>query len=108
MKLGGKKVFDPGGETTEFKGGNVISLQGGFNFLLNDWLSMGNDLTYMNLSQSEISGQKQDDAGYGFAYQPYFHFQIKQLRLVQSMLINLSGKNYTASPSYILLVQYTF
>lgn len=108
LKLGGEKIFTPGGEATEFRGGNVISLQGGIHFLLNDWLSMGNDLTYVSLGESEIGGEKQDDAGYGFAYQPYFHFQVKQFRLVQSMLVNLKGKNYTASPSYLLIVQYIF
>ncbi len=108
LKLGGEKIFEPGGESYPFTMGNSFMLQGGFNFLLNDWLSMGNELAYLNVGKTEIDGLAQDDAGYNISYQPYFHFQIKQLRLIQSMYIALKGKNYTASPSYILAVQYIF
>ena len=108
LKLGGNKIFVPGGESYPFTMGNSFSVQGGFNFLLNDWLSMGNELSYLNIAETEIDGQKQDDSGYNISYQPYFHFQVKQLRLVQTMIIGLMGKNYTASPSYVLAVQFIF
>ncbi len=108
LKLGGEKVFDPGGKSYPFTMGNSFMLQGGFNFMLNDWLSMGNELAYLNIAETEIDGQVQDDAGYNISYQPYFHFQIRKLRLVQSMYIALKGRNYTASPSYTLAVQYIF
>lgn len=102
----GEKILIPGGESTSFRSGNIYHLSGGFNFHLNDWLSMANDLEYQYIGEAEVDGVPTGYNPWALQYQPYIHFQIKRLRFVQSILIPLKGKYYTADPRYIFIVQY--
>lgn len=104
--FGGNKILEPGGASTSFRSGNIFYLNGGFNFHLNDWLSISNDIMYQYVGREETDGIKSSYNPWALTYQPYIHFQIRHLRFVQSVIIPLKGKYYTADPHYIFCVQY--
>jgi hypothetical protein len=107
--FGGNKIYDllqPEADPVDFKTGDLISVQAGAHFHLNDWLSMANDLVYSHLGKDKVSGITTGSTGWVIAYQPWFHFQVKKLRFVQSVEIPLRGKNYPSNPGYFFAVQY--
>ncbi|KPK86116.1 MAG: hypothetical protein AMS27_05785 [Bacteroides sp. SM23_62_1] len=104
--LGGEKILSPGGEKTSFKSGQVYRITGGVNFHLNDWLSMANNLDYQYISEAEIDNNPVGYNPWALQYHPYFHFQIRRLRFIQSVLIPLKGKYYSADPHYNFILQF--
>jgi hypothetical protein len=108
LHAGGEKIIEPYGESISFKDGNSLILIASGYMHLNDWIVIANDFMYGKRGDNEIEGQIEDDNSWSLSTKPYLYFQIKHLRLVQSVNIPLTGYRSAADPSYILIVQYIF
>jgi hypothetical protein len=106
--FGGEKVIEVGMPEQSFRSGMTAYLAGGFNFHLNDWICMTNDVYYTRIGKETINNIQQDETKWQLMYIPYIHFQIKQLRLVQGVFVPLKGKLISADPSYIFIAQFVF
>jgi len=106
--FGGEKVLIPGEPESSFRSGNLYYAAGGFNFHLNDWICMTNDLYYTYIGPESVAGIRGEQTKWQLNLVPYLHFQVQQLRLVQGMFIPLKGKLISGDPSYIFIVQYVF
>ncbi len=110
MSLGGEKIIRVGEDPVEFKSGNFIYAGGTFNFLLNDWIAVQNDLFFVYRQADTYEGET---AAYGqnsngLHYMPNISFQFKKFRFVEGVIIPIKGKSITADPQFILVAQYIF
>lgn len=111
---GGTKVLDPvapPGSVSEkpFKSSDYVYLITSFNFHLNDWIAVQNELDFFQyMNNGTIDNKPIDFPTTLLEYNPRISFQIKQLRLVQGIVVPLWGKNASADISLNLLAQYTF
>ena len=62
MNLEGSKQFDLGQSEQVFKDGNMLTLSGGFNFHMNEWLALTNDVYYFNFATDTVEGQDVPDS----------------------------------------------
>lgn len=104
--FGGNKVIKPGKDEVSFRTGNMIAVMGSANFHVNEWIALVNDIMYFYGRGDEEDGIKIFSEKWAFIYHPYLYFQIKRLRLAQSVEIPVKGCVYTADPQYILILQY--
>lgn len=108
IKFAGEKIFDLGGPVQEFKDGNLLTLSGSYNFHMNEWLALTNDLYYYHSGEYTVEGNTISEKSWLIEYAPRLSFQIKHLRVNQSIQIPLVGKMSGADPGFILVVQYVF
>lgn len=109
--LPGEKIMNPGDtEESEFTYGNRIDLGGSFDFHLNDWLAITNELNYFFTGKGEIQDVPEEDlyTKWGLSYEARLVFQIRRIRLAEAVRIPLKGKSISADPLYVILLQYTF
>ena len=75
---------------------------------MNEWLALTNDVYYFLSFEDETDGDITKESGWVVEYAPRLSFQIKRLRVNQSIQIPLAGKLSGADPGFILIVQYVF
>jgi len=108
--FGGEKVLFPYEDPISFRSGNYYEAGGNFNFLLNDWIAVQNDLYYAYKRADSYN----DNTTYfsnnqsAIYYHPNISFQLKKFRLVQGVLFPLKGKSISADPYYNIYLQYIF
>jgi hypothetical protein len=108
--FGGEKIMLPYENSISFKTGDYYEGGGNFNFLLNDWIAVQNDLLFMYKHADKYNG-KTAQVTYtqmGISYNPNLSFQFKKFRLVQGVFIPLFGKYFPANPQYNISLQYIF
>lgn len=108
--FGGEKVLFPYEDPVSFRSGNYYFAGGNFNFLLNDWIAVQNDLqfVYQRATKSFDTTSYPKMNSLLFSYHPNISFQFKKFRLVQGFIIPLWGKSTPADPQYNIDFQYIF
>ena len=108
--FGGKKVMLPYENSIFFRSGNYYEAGGNFNFLLNDWIAIQNDLSFVYKHADKYNGETAQMTlnQMGIWYIPNINFQFKKFRLVQGVSIVLFGKTMPADPQYEIDLQYIF
>ncbi len=93
--FGGEKVMVPYEDPISFKSGNYYNAGVNFNFLLNDWLALQNDLYFFYQRNNRFYGETghTEITQYALFYNPNISFQFKKFRLVQGVLLPLIGKD---------------
>lgn len=110
FSLKGEKKVRVYEDPVEFKPGSFLQLGARFDFLLNDWIAIANDLFFVRTGEdkyydpTDAFGTKTR----GFSYMPNLHFQFKKFRFAQGVIIPLSGKSTGADPTFILIGHYIF
>jgi len=107
----GSKIMSPWDQAeTKFKNGNLFTFGGSFNFHLNEWIALTNELKYSHWGEGEIENGSATDlsSSWAFSYEPRLVFQIKRFRLGEAVDIPLKGKIVGADPTYVLIAQYIF
>lgn len=108
-KVPGTKIHEPGEAEMSFKSSDFMDLIASFNFHLNDWIAVQNEVAYFYyFNNGSINDQPIDFPTDLLQYTPRVSFQIKRLRLNEGVSIPLMGKNASADISFAMLVQYTF
>jgi hypothetical protein len=106
--------MEPGEDEISFKSGDVVDLSGSFNFHLNDWIAIVNDITFYRFGKDKYFGETSWDSSINtdrwfLSYQPSLVFQIKRFRFYEVSEIPLVGKKYVpCDPSYKIGLQYIF
>lgn len=108
--FGGVKVMVPYEDPISFRSGNYYEVGGNFNFLLNDWIAVQNDLSFLYKHADKYSGETAPPTVTQMAifYYPNINFQFKKFRLVQGVCIYLFGKTMPGDPQYQIDLQYIF
>lgn len=108
--FGGEKIMSAYENSISFKSGNYYQVGGNFNFLLNDWIAVQNDLLLFYQRANKYYGETANVGitQYGIFYNPNISFQFKKFRLVQGVLIPFFGKTMPADPQYNIDLQYIF
>lgn len=107
---GSRLLLPTDSDETEFKYGDAIETGVSFNLHLNEWIALTNELNYRYRGEGEVKtpyGISLDPAQ-TFSFETRLVFQIKQFRLGEEVSIPLLGKNVSADPRYVLIVQYIF
>jgi hypothetical protein len=108
--LKGKKYLEPyDKEMTSYRGYKDYFLKLGLNYMLNDWIALGDELSYTYSWGKWVEGETNlyDNASQ-LNDQVSLFFQIKRVRFSQVILFTLYGKNSAADPIYLVRLQYTF
>jgi len=108
--FGGEKVMLPYENSIPFRSGNSYQAGGSFNFLLNDWIAVRNDLLFVYRQADEYKGETAMTTfpQTGICYNPNISFQFRKFRLAQGVFIPLFGRYFPANPQYNLDLQYIF
>jgi len=115
----GEKIFsdyfEPGDEdsfkqTFRFRSGDMFNVGGSFNFHLNDWIALQNQVFFFHWGPNKIYTEPTTSSSKAWTlmYQPVLNFQIRRFRLFEIVMIPLVGQAYGADPVYILGLLYTF
>jgi hypothetical protein len=106
----GKKIMSAYENSIPFKSGNYYEADGNFNFLLNDWIAVQNDLLLSYKQATKYYGETAFVGinEYLIFYYPNISFQFKKFRLDQGVYIPLFGKSSIADPQYKIDLQYIF
>ena len=108
--LWGEKMMRAYEEPVSFKSGNFYYLGGSFNFLLNDWIAIQNDIFFTRNKADKYEGET-DAYGipsWGISYMPNINFQFRKFRFTEGIIIPLKGKSISADPLYLFVAQYIF
>jgi hypothetical protein len=105
-KFSGSKIIQPGGDAVSFQDGSFLNTGGSFNFHLNDWITLQNDLGFYYRFEDKIASQLQGNSSWTIQYQPIVTFQIKRFRLVETIQLPITGKMASADPQFIMILQY--
>ena len=105
IRTGGEKIVVPGQLPVSFKDGNYSRITGSGYFHLNDWIVLANDLSYGIRGEDMVDEILDDYRSWTLDLTPYIFFQIRQMRLAQSVTIPVKGHVAGADPMYILIVQ---
>ena len=109
----GEKIFFPDypeDEKIRFKSGDRLDVGGSFNFHLNDWIALQNQVFFFHWTPNKIFADPTETGNNAWAlnYQPVLNFQIRRFRLFEVVSIPVMGRNFGADPQYILGLLYTF
>lgn len=106
----GKKIWLPNEPEIEFKKGNIFAFYTGFNFHINDWIAITNDVSFTTAGESMYYYDETyiSPGGWVLEYKPAIFFQIRKFRFEQKIQIPLIGKNWSADPSYSIGLSYLF
>jgi hypothetical protein len=110
-KAKGKKIQSPGQDATGFKPGDIIQASGTLGFQVNDWICLNNMLMFNYKTDDLFDDPSLDylEVGYqSLEYYFYLFFQVKQVRLVQSVSVPIWGKRGGADPGYFIMLSRTF
>jgi hypothetical protein len=110
-KSGGSRLINATDKTeTDFKDGNRFDAGGSFNFHLNEWIALANELNYYYRGKGEVKNTANDkiDPAWAVSYETRLVFQVRRVRLGEAVRIPMKGKNVSADPLYVLIVQYIF
>ena len=94
-------------DKTSFKPGNLLSTTLTTKYALNDFLSIGVDLNYFNFEKNKYDELKFAELAYnssGISTAPNLVFQIKNVRIQQSIEYSIAGRNWNPSPFLLLEV----
>ncbi len=107
---GSRIIYPVDTEETVFKDGNTIEAGASFNFHLNEWIALANELNfyYRGEGTEKSSPDVTIAPAWAFSYETRLIFQIKQFRLGEAITIPFRGRNISADPQYILIAQYVF
>ncbi len=83
---------------THLKYGDVLNCNANLNYMVCDWISIGNSLSYTYNEPGEINGIKADYNTVYLKYAPSLTFQIKNVRLTQGISFYLTAKNANTNP----------
>ncbi len=109
MNTEGSKSLAVGDPEITFNDGDLWTFSGSFNFHMNEWLALVNDAYFFISGQDEEDGVAiEDSSSWVFWYSPRLSFQIKRLRVNQTIQLPLAGKRSSADPGYIMVFQYVF
>jgi hypothetical protein len=94
----------------KFKDGGSFEAGGSFNFHLNDWIALANEINFYHREKNKIENiiPAGSVIAWAVSYQPQLVFQIKKFRLGEAVRIPLKGKNISADPQYVIIFQYLF
>jgi hypothetical protein len=108
--FGGVKIMAPYEDPISFKSGNYYEAGGNFDFLLNDWIAVQNNLSFLYKNADKFNGETAQTTFNQMAifYYPNINFQFKKFRLVQGVCIYLFGKTMPGDPQYQIDLQYIF
>lgn len=109
--LPGERLINPTDtDETEFTYGNHLELGGSFDFHLNDWLAVTNELNYFYNGKGKQDGAPDESlySEWGISYEARLVFQIRRIRLAEAVRFPIKGKSISADPLYVILLQYTF
>jgi len=107
----GSKIMSPGDPVEkQFKYGDFFLGGASFNFHLNEWIALANELNYSFTGKGEVENTPSSDltTSWAVSYETRLIFQIKRFRLGEAVSIPLKGMNVGADPTYVLLAQYVF
>ncbi len=104
--LEGEKMFEPNGPNLKFKTANLFDVGGSFNFHLNEWLAIENEVFLFIFGESEVDGVKSGSNPWSLQYIPRVNFQIKRFRLIEALSVPVAGKSTAADIGYFLILQY--
>jgi|WetSurMetagenome_2_1015567.scaffolds.fasta_scaffold00004_134 hypothetical protein len=107
----GSKLMDAEAVTpVRFKKGNRFTASGSFNFHLNEWIALANELWYFHSGKGEESNGStiKTDPTWTLDYAPRLIFQVRRFRINEIVNIPLTGKDNSADPAYTMSVLYTF
>jgi hypothetical protein len=91
-------------EKTQIKYGDWVNCNAVLNYMVSDWISIGNSLNYTYNGPQEINNIKEDYTIQYLKYSPSLTFQIKNIRLTQGVSFYLAAKNANTNPlAYITL-----
>jgi hypothetical protein len=108
--FGGEKVMAPYEDPISFRSGNYYEVGGNFDFLLNDWIAVQNNLGFLYKNADKYNGETAQIPVTQMAifYYPNINFQFKKFRLAQGVCIYLFGKTIPGDPQYQIDLQYIF
>ena len=108
--FGGEKIMLAYENPISFKSANYYNAGGNFNFLLNDWIAIQNDMFLYSQQATKCYDETAyiESDHFGIIYNPNISFQFKKFRLVQGVLLPLFGKSMPADPQYNIDLQYIF
>lgn len=98
-------------QTFRFKSGDMFNVGGSFNFHLNDWIALQNQVFFYHFQRNKIYTEpvwNEEINKWCLNYQPTLNFQIRRFRLSEVVMIPVLGKYYGADPLYVLGLMYTF
>jgi hypothetical protein len=108
----GSKIHYPGESEVSFKSGGHLYLGASFNFHLNDWIALMNEIAFGTWGNDKFYATTSAEVGlndrYTLNYQPSLIFQIRRFRFFEVVSYPLKGKNTGADPAYIFGLQYIF
>ncbi|MCU0460950.1 MAG: hypothetical protein MUF36_02875 [Bacteroidales bacterium] len=107
----GSKLIDAEATTpTKFRKGNLLMISGSFNFHLNDWIALANEIYYFHYGKGEEKNGSTvvTDPNWTIDYVPRLVFQIRRFRIYEIVDVPLFGKDNGADPAYSITMQYTF
>lgn len=107
---GSKIMYPTDTQETDFTWGNNIQLGGSFNFHLNEWIAVANELNYFFSGKGEQENVPSEDlyTKWAVSYEARLVFQIKRARMGQAIRLPIKGKNASADPLFLIIAQYTF
>lgn len=94
----------------EFKDGGTLEAGGSFNFHLNEWIALTNEINFYHRGKDKIENVFPEGSllPWAVSYEPRLVFQIKKFRLGEAVRVPLKGKNVSADPQYVVIAQYLF
>ena len=107
---GSKRFTSTDTEEISFRSGSQLRVGGRGDILLNDWISLLNEINYTYTGKGEIENVPpyELDPTWDISYEGGLVFQIRQFRFAETVRVPLKGVNTSADPLYILLFQYLF
>ena len=110
----GKKMMEPLEDEISFKIGDLIYLSGSFNFHLNDWIALMNDISFSIQGKDKFYGETSWDSDINLdrwvlKYEPSIVFQIRHFRFFEVLEMPFYGQNFVScDPGYTIGLQYIF
>ena len=107
---GSKKINASDISESSFRFGNRYEAGVSVNLHLNDWIVLANDISYFHEGQGTINNYADErmKSSWALSYIPNLVFQVKKVRLSESISIPVRGRNIPADPLFILRMQYIF
>lgn len=91
-----------------FKRGSFLYFSCAFDYLVCDWISLSSVFNYSHVCKLSYSNEMYKSLEVSSDYiswTPQLYLQIKNLRLIQMLDISIAGRNWSPSPSYMLVVE---
>ena len=109
--LSGTKLMNASDtQEKKFQDGNKLELGGSFNFHLNDWIALANEINLYSRNKDKIENiiPAESLKAWAVSYETRLIFQVKKFRIGEAVRIPIKGKNVSADPQYVVIAQYLF